>query len=48
VPYDSVEKIPAAIDLLTRREAVVIGASKSPGFSIEDLRRAFAEQSEIH
>src|ERR1700740_150158 len=48
VPYDAVEKIPAAVDLLTRREAVVIGASKRPGFSIEDLRKAFAEQSEIH
>ena len=48
VPYESVAKIPAAVELLTRREAVVIGASKRPGFSIEDLRRAFAEQSEIH
>jgi hypothetical protein len=48
VPYDAVEKIPDAIDLLTRREKVVIEASKRPGFSIEDLRRAFKEQSEIH
>jgi hypothetical protein len=48
VPYDAVEKIPAAIDLLTRREKVVIEASKRPGFSIEDLRKAFREQSEIH
>ena len=48
VPYDAVEKIPAAIDLLTRREAVVIEASKRPGFSIEDLRKAFSEQAEIH
>ena len=48
VPYDAVEKIPAAVDLLTRREKVVIEASKRPGFSIADLRKAFAEQSEIH
>jgi hypothetical protein len=48
VPYDAVEKIPAAVDLLARREKVVIEASKRPGFSIEDLRRAFAEQAEIH
>ncbi len=48
VPYDAVEKIPAAIDLLTRREKVVIEASKRPGFSIADLRKAFSEQSEIH
>ena len=48
VPYDAVAKIPEAIDLLTRREKVVIEASKRPGFSIADLRKAFAEQSEIH
>jgi regulator of RNase E activity RraA len=48
VPHDAVEKIPAAVDLLTRREKVVIEASKRPGFSIADLRKAFAEQSEIH
>jgi hypothetical protein len=48
VPYDVVDKIPAAVDLLTRREKVVIEASKRPGFSIEDLRKAFREQSEIH
>src|ERR1700722_623358 len=41
VPYDAVEKIPAAVDLLTRREKVVIEASKQPGFSIADLRKAF-------
>jgi regulator of RNase E activity RraA len=48
VPPDAVGKIPAAVDLLTRRERVVIEASKQPGFSIEHLRRAFAEQNEIH
>src|SRR6185437_6264934 len=35
VPYDVVDKILAAVDLLTRREAVIIGASKKPGFGIE-------------
>ena len=48
VPYDVVDKVPEAVDLLTRREKVVIEASKRPGFSIEDLRKAFREQSEIH
>ena len=48
VPYDVVDKIPAAVDLLTRREAVIIGASKQPGFSIERLRQAFKEQDDIH
>ncbi len=48
VPHDVVDKIPAAVDLLTRREAVIIGASKQPGFSIERLRQAFKEQEDIH
>src|SRR5580658_5397506 len=41
VPPEAVAKIPEAVDLLTRRERVIIEASKQPGFSIEQLRRAF-------
>src|SRR3954447_25524575 len=48
VPHDVVDKIPAAVDLLARRERVIIEASKQPGFSIERLRQAFKEQEEIH
>jgi regulator of RNase E activity RraA len=48
VPADAVEKIPAAVDLLSRRERVIIEASKQPGFSIDRLRQAFKEQDDIH
>ncbi len=48
IPHDAVEKIPAAVDLLARRERVIIDASKQPGFSIERLRQAFKEQEDIH
>src|SRR6476620_9281302 len=48
VPHDVVDKIPAAVDLLARRERVIIEASKQPGFSIERLRQAFKEQEDIH
>lgn len=48
VPPDAVAKIPEAVDLLTRREKVLIEASKQPGFSIERLRQAYREQDEIH
>src|SRR5437588_7712665 len=48
VPYDVVDKIPAAVDLLARREKVLIEASKQPGFSIDELRKAYSEQDEIH
>jgi regulator of RNase E activity RraA len=48
VPAEAVGEIPAAVDLLTRREKVLIDAARAPGFSVERLRRAFAEQDEIH
>jgi regulator of RNase E activity RraA len=48
IPHDAVAKIPAAIDLLARRERVIIEASKQPGFSLERLRQAYQEQDEIH
>jgi regulator of RNase E activity RraA len=48
VPTEAVAKIPEAVDLLTRREKVLIEASKQPGFSIERLRQAYREQDEIH
>src|SRR5437588_9950414 len=48
IPADAVAKIPAAVDLLARREKVLIEASKQPGFSIERLRQAYREQDDIH
>ncbi|MGD9618150.1 MAG: RraA family protein [Alphaproteobacteria bacterium] len=48
IPHDAVAKIPAAVDLLARRERVIIEASKQPGFSAERLRQAFKEQEDIH
>jgi len=48
VPAEAVKAIPAAAALIARREKVLIEASKSPGFSIERLRQAFAEAAEIH
>jgi regulator of RNase E activity RraA len=48
IPPDAVAKIPAAVDLLTRRERVIIEASKQPGFSVDRLRQAYKEQDDIH
>jgi regulator of RNase E activity RraA len=48
VPAEAVKDLPAAADLIARREKVLIDASKSPGFSMERLRQAFAEAAEIH
>ncbi|HJU17343.1 MAG TPA: RraA family protein [Stellaceae bacterium] len=48
IPPEAVKEIPAAAALLARREKVLIDAAREPSFSIERLRRAFAEQDEIH
>jgi regulator of RNase E activity RraA len=48
IPADAVKELPAAIDLLTRREKVVIDAARTPGFSVARLRQAFDEQDDIH
>ncbi len=48
VPPEAVKQIPKAADLLARREKVVIDAARSPGFSVERLRQAFAEKEDIH
>ena len=48
VPAEAVTKLPAVIDLLTRREAVVIEAAKRPGFNAQKLREAMIAQGDIH
>jgi regulator of RNase E activity RraA len=48
VPADSVKKLPAAIDLISRREKVILDFCKSPNFSATKLRDVLKRSSEIH
>jgi regulator of RNase E activity RraA len=48
VPAGVVEKIPAACDLLARKEAVILEMARAPGFNVAKLREALAKQDEIH
>jgi regulator of RNase E activity RraA len=48
VPPEAVKGIPAVVDRLVRREAVIIGAAKKKGFSFAKLAKAIAEADEIH
>jgi len=48
IPKDYVERIPAACDLLARKEAVILDMARAPGFSIEKLKDALRKQDEIH
>ena len=48
VPEESVKLIPGAIDLIFRREAVILSATRAPDFNIEKLRQALSNQTDIH
>ena len=41
------EKLPAAIDLMARREKVLLDAAKRPGFDIEKLKQAMSESAAV-
>ena len=48
VPADAVAKLPAAIDLITRREKVILDMARAPGFSAAQMRTALQRAGEIH
>lgn len=48
IPAQHAAAIPAVAETLSRREAVIIAASKAPGFDIASLRRAIGSAREIH
>ena len=48
IPREAVAKLPEAVDLLIRREAVILAAARGDGFDIDVLKRAMADSAEIH
>ncbi len=48
VPLDAVEQIPNAVDLISRREAIILRAAQAPGFNFEKLKKAIGDQADIH
>ena len=42
IPRAALEAIPAAIDLMARREKEILDAARKPGFNVDRLREAFA------
>jgi hypothetical protein len=48
IPEGVAAKIPAACDLLARKEAVILEMARAPGFNVAKLREALAKQDEIH
>lgn len=48
IPTEVVEDIPAVIQTLVRREAVILDAARSPGFNAEKLKAAMGKARDIH
>ena len=48
IPQGLARKVVEAAALIARREAVIIEASKKPGFGVEALKRAMGEAEDIH
>jgi regulator of RNase E activity RraA len=41
------EKLPAAIDLMARKEKVILDAARAPGFNVEKMRAAMAASEQV-
>jgi regulator of RNase E activity RraA len=48
IPHAIAEKVPAACELMARKEAVILEMARKPGFTVAMLREALARQDEIH
>lgn len=47
IPHEVAREVPKALDLMQRREAVVINASRDPKFTVEKLKKAYAAGAKI-
>jgi regulator of RNase E activity RraA len=47
IPAEHIERLPAAIDLVLRKEQPVLRAARTPGITVEKLRAAWAEADAV-
>jgi regulator of RNase E activity RraA len=47
IPRELLDKLPAAIDLMARKEKVILDAAKAPGFTFAKLRDALAASDQV-
>lgn len=48
IPHEIAERLPTALETIVQRESVILEAIRSPGFGIDELRKAVGESAEIH
>ena len=47
IPQAALDRLPAAIDLMARKEKVILDAARKPGFSPQKMREAMAEADRV-
>jgi len=47
IPAAALEKLPAAIDLMARKEKVILDAARAPGFNAQKMREAMAASEQV-
>lgn len=48
VPIAALDRLPAAIETILKREKVILDAARAPGFTVEKLKAAMAGAADIH
>ncbi|MCG8546120.1 MAG: RraA family protein [Alphaproteobacteria bacterium] len=48
IPHAVAAELPAAISVIEKRESFILEAARSPGFTVDDLRKAMAAGEDIH
>lgn len=48
IPHEAAAKIADAVDLISRREAVVLKVARAGDFDIDKLKKAMTDQADIH
>jgi len=48
IPADAVKRLPEAIDLVSRREKIILDMARAPGFTSQHMRDALSRSQEIH
>ena len=48
IPAEAVRALPEAVDLVARREKVILDLARAPGFTSRAMREALRQAGEIH
>jgi hypothetical protein len=48
IPHELARKLPEAVALIMRREAVILKVCREPGFTVDKLKKAIAKSEHVH